>query len=447
MMKRLSALIVACACAYAAPAAAQSLADQQREDIAFMRSEYLPRERAFTPETRAAAERLLDALDARAGALTPDQLLLGFQEMAATADNGHSMAGLGPISSQQPQTRLPLVLAWFEDSGLVVLRALAPHEDLAGAQIVDIEGRPAADVFTHFTRYYGGLPARRATLAPGLITVGGMLAAAGFADSNDTISMRLRLRDGSEISREMSYIPRAGTGGVWWAMRWWSPEPLASGQAAWATAIPSDSNLPLYLRDADTYNRALPLPALDAVYLELKSNEAERGAREFGDRANAVLRATRFTNIIVDMRFSKGGDMRTTARFLERLPSSLPPNGRLFIIVGRYTFSAGMASVNILQNAAGGRATLVGEGVGDRPRFWSEGDSVCAPNSNFCARYTDGLFDLERNCTGQPRCHHENRSLNLVGSLTPSVPAPMTWADYLAGRDPAMEAIRTALAR
>ncbi|GAM98328.1 CHP03435 domain-containing protein [alpha proteobacterium U9-1i] len=439
--------MAALACALALPASAQTLAEQQREDIAFLRTEYLPRERAFTPEGRANAERLLDALDARAGAMTPDQLLLGFQEVVAAADNSHSLAGFGPISAQRPTTRLPIVLAWFEDSGLVVMRALPPYQDLAGAQVLEIAGRPSADVHNHFTRYFGGPAIRRNIMAPGMITSEGMLAAAGFSNAGEPVSMRFRLRDGSEALRDIAYIPRAGIGGVWWPMRWWSPEPIADSQTPWATAIANDATLPLYLRNADAYNSARPLPELDAVYLELKSNEADREARDFARRADAVLREAQFTNIIVDLRFSKGGDMGTTAAFLDRLPTQLPQGGRIFVIVGRYTFSAGMASANILLNAAGARATLVGEDVGDRMRFWSEGDSVCAPNSNYCARYTTGLFDLAQGCDGQPRCHRDNGRFNLVGPLTPTLRAPMTWADYLAGRDPSMEAIQAALGR
>jgi hypothetical protein len=118
------------------------------------------------------------------------------------------------------------------------------------------------------------------------------------------------------------------------------------------------------------------------------------------------------------------------------------------VIVGRYTYSAGIGSAAILLNAAGERGMLVGEDVSDRPRFYSEGDTICAPNSGFCVRYTDGLYDHAVGCAGQDRCRPENRRFNLVvGSLRPTLYAPTTWSSYLAKRDPAMEAIRAALRR
>lgn len=426
---------------------AQDLAAQQREDLEFLRTEYLPRERALTPETRANAERIIDELLTRAGSMTPQQFFLGFSRVNAAADNGHSAASYRHPGTA-PTTRLPFIVAQFDDAGLVILRALPPHQDLAGATILAIEGRPAIEVFDALKQYFGGTNERRALMAPRLIQGGGMLMAAGFASSAEQVSMRFRLRDGSEVERDVDYVPNAQIGaGVYWSSRWWSPEPINGDTTTpWTTAI-SAEGLPLYLQNGDAFNRALHLPELDAVYLELKSNEADEDAREFEDRAEAVLRQAHATNLIVDFRFSYGGDMRTTATYLERLPSRIPANGRIFVIVGRYSFSAGMSSAAILINASGGRAVVVGETPGDRMRHWSEGDHLCAPNSRFCVRYTDGYYDQVDGCRGEPRCRGENNRFNLVASLAPTLQAPTTWADYLAKRDPAMNAIRAALNR
>ena len=427
-------------------AEAQSLADQQRHDISVVRNEYLPRERALTPETQAAAERLLDELTARAGSMSEEEFFLGLSEVAATVDNAHSTARAG--DRYRAEYWLPIVPAWFDDAGLVILRALPPHQDLAGGVIVSIEGQPAESVMGRFRRYYGGNQARRNILAPTLMSVADMLVGAGVSDSIESTTIRVRLRDGTEVERELANVRGRERGqAAWWPLRYWSPQPIHDVASPWATAI-SVEGLPLYLRDGDSFNRAVALPDLDAVYLELKSNEADEEARLFEDRAEPVLRAAHASNIIVDLRFSYGGDMRTTASFLQDLPSRLPANGRIFVIVGRHTFSAGMASAAILLNAASDRATLVGEDVGDRLRFYSEGDTVCTPNSGVCLRYTTGLFDMATGCTGQAHCHGENRRFNLVvGSLRPTLYAPTTWADYLSGRDPAMDAIRAELGR
>ena len=83
---------------------------------------------------------------------------------------------------------------------------------------------------------------------------------------------------------------------------------------------------------------------------------------------------------------------------------------------------------------------MVGEDIGDRLRFWSEGESVCLPSSGLCVRRTDGLWDLEKGCNGEPHCYGDQFGA-AVGSLKAEIPAPLTAAAYLSGRDPGLEAV------
>jgi hypothetical protein len=108
--------------------------------------------------------------------------------------------------------------------------------------------------------------------------------------------------------------------------------------------------------------------------------------------------------------------------------------------VSRYTFSAGIVSAAALRHDAAGRVTLVGEAVGDRLRFWSEGEPACLPNSHFCLRPTSGLWDLARGCKSEPGCYGDEFDAT-AGSLRPQISAPLSAAAWLAGRDLAMEAV------
>ena len=106
-----------------------------------------------------------------------------------------------------------------------------------------------------------------------------------------------------------------------------------------------------------------------------------------------------------------------------------------------------MVAAAIAAKAGGEKVLIVGEAPGDDLQFWSEGDSVSLPNSHFAARYTDGYFDLVDGCTGEQGCHRENSQFDFViGQGRLDIPAPMTAAAYLAGRDPAMEAIAANIA-
>jgi hypothetical protein len=84
--------------------------------------------------------------------------------------------------------------------------------------------------------------------------------------------------------------------------------------------------------------------------------------------------------------------------------------------------------------------TLVGEQVGDRLRFWSEGEPTCLPNSHFCLRPTSGLWDLMHGCKADLACYGDQFEAT-AGPLRPQLSAPLTAAAWLAGRDLAMEQV------
>ncbi len=83
---------------------------------------------------------------------------------------------------------------------------------------------------------------------------------------------------------------------------------------------------------------------------------------------------------------------------------------------------------------------LVGEEVGDRLRFWSEGEPDCLPNSHVCLRPTSGLWDLSVGCKSDPACYGDQFEAT-AGGLRPQLSAPLSVDAWLAGRDLAMEQV------
>ena len=72
-------------------------------------------------------------------------------------------------------------------------------------------------------------------------------------------------------------------------------------------------------------------------------------------------------------------------------------------------------SAAAVKKAGGGKVTIVGDQLGDRLHFWSEGDVVRLPNSHLGMRYTNGQFDLESGCSGQPACLDDLVKVNFGG--------------------------------
>ncbi|MGO1540404.1 MAG: hypothetical protein ACTHZI_03155 [Luteimonas sp.] len=432
--------------AVAGPALASGTSTLEREavleDLRVARTQYLPREMAYAPATRALAEAQLDALEQRAGDLTAAQLFAGLSMVAALADNGHSMLRQRD-AAWKLEARLPLRLLWLPD-GLVVARAHGEHADLAGARVLKVEDRSTEALYAGAKVLLGGNEAYRRQLLPDQIELAGILHALQLAESPDRLALILRLADGTTVERSVAMVPASTLAPLAGYDRLWSPEPLA-GEEGWATALEADA-IPLYLREADVPFRAVALPELDAHYLQFRANSDIDGypIADFLESAGEAVASEQPANLVVDLRFNTGGNLTLTLDFMRGLADAVP--GRTWLLVGPYTFSAGIISAAAIKQGGGDRVTIVGDGLGDRLHFWSEGAPVELPNSGYAFRYTDGQFNLAEGCSGEPACFDDLYPVNVnLVPLEPDIRAPLTAEAYLAGRDPAMDAVREAI--
>jgi hypothetical protein len=393
---------------------------------------------AYTPATRWMAEALLDSLERRAGSLTALTFAVALAQVGALTDNAHSGVRRWDPRTE-PVARLPLQLLWLPDA-LIVARSTATAADLAGATVLKIEGRSPRALFEGVKVLLGGNDAGREHWINNWIESEGVLHALGLAKSADAVSMKLRLPDGREVDRTIAMVPIADLTPTAEGGRLWSPEPVPQ-EKHWVAALQT-RQAPLYLRDAEHPFRTAPLPDLKALYVQFRSNEDERGfpIATFLDAVRAQIAGTKPANLIIDLRFDEGGNLLTTLDFMRHLAASV--HGHTYVLIGPYTFSAGIISAAAIKKGGGDRVTLVGDTIGDRPHFWSEGATIELPNSHLTLRYTDGQFNLLDGCSGEPRCMDELYPIEVnVGRLAPDIAAPLTAAAYFAYRDPGMEAI------
>jgi hypothetical protein len=98
-----------------------------------------------------------------------------------------------------------------------------------------------------------------------------------------------------------------------------------------------------------------------------------------------------------------------------------------------------------LEQTAPDRVTLIGEPVGDRMSFWSEGGVFTLPNTNLIATYTGGRHNFSGSCRDLDVCFwptaHGGRYAVSVRSLAPDIYVPFTFAAYREGRDTALERV------
>lgn len=131
--------------------------------------------------------------------------------------------------------------------------------------------------------------------------------------------------------------------------------------------------------------------------------------------------------LIIDMRSNGGGDNRLNRRLVHSILRHDRINqwGRLFVFIGRKTFSAACNAVVELEQHT--RALFVGEPTGGRPNHYGETNLVHLPDCDATISIASVWWQFSDPFDDRPW-------------VAPDIDAPLGSLDLLIGRDPALEA-------
>jgi hypothetical protein len=207
----------------------------------------------------------------------------------------------------------------------------------------------------------------------------------------------------------------------------------------------------LYLRHLTRNYWFEHLAADSILYFQLNRSVAtpQEPLRAFEERLLAAIAAHRPRKLVIDLRFNTGGSLRALLPLFEAL-AKLPQSkerGRLFVVTGHPTYSAGVFHVAYLKATA--NPVIVGEPIGDELDYWAEGGNVTLPNSRLILHYTDRFHAYS--ATEHPEILAQfpqltKKDLFVVDMNVPDVnvdlPVSASAAHYFAGQDPVLDSIR-----
>jgi hypothetical protein len=135
--------------------------------------------------------------------------------------------------------------------------------------------------------------------------------------------------------------------------------------------------------------------------------------------------ANKVERVIVDLRFNGGGDSGVIDPLINGLKSRpwLSTRGHLYVLTGSGTYSSGMMAAVEFRNSL--HALLVGEPSGSPPNEYGEIKDFTLPNSKIDVQYTTRYFRLLTDSNPQ--------------TLEPDLTVHRSIADFLSGRDPALD--------
>ena len=420
---------------YPAPASAL---EAQRQDLDYF-ARMLAFDRAFSPAARAAAAARVSELESLPEALPPPKLQVALMQVVALADNGHTR--MDPTADDGTLV-LPLRVTLFAE-GLYVMRAAAPYGELLGGRLDSIDGQAVDQILPRLETLRGGVRGFRRQNAAQYIVVQDLLNGLGIAADLRASTWTVTLPDGRVVTRRVAAYPLQKGQGLQEGDRWLSPEPIQGED--WIAYRPQFGEVPETWRDFGDHFRLFPAAGTCAQVVRLQSIGDADGQKiaPFLATTEAALRAKPACAVIVDLRGDGGGDYTNTWHFAHALPDLLTPGGHIFILTDTQTFSAAITTAAFIKDAGGDRVSIVGEPIGDRLSFFSEGSKACLPNLKVCFFYQMAKHDYEHPCTDWHACYWLNWLYPVrVGSLQPDIPVPLRFEDWNAGRDAAYSTAR-----
>jgi len=416
-----------------------------RQDLEFARVRLLAYDRSFTPRAR---ERFRDAIARleRSLARTDDaEVLANLAKAVGVAGNAHTRLRLDPTRGGTFGTELPIRIWWFHD-GPYVIRSTAAYRRALGCRVVAIQGLDPLRARKRVEGAFAGNRSWKTYLAPIYLTNPDMLHGLGLTSSPDGARFTFEDPQGERLDLWVSANPVNPESRA--AESWQELSPLVPAERSGGTtpvrAPPGGP--PLYLRHPEQPYWFEFLPTSGVLYFQFnRAENAEEGPAfpAFADSLMGRIRTDEVRSVVVDLRFNSGGDLNVARAFMVDLAREpkLRPRGRLFVIVGRCTFSAGLYHAAQLKQLA--RATFVGEPVGDRLDYWAEGGEIILPNSSAVIAYSNGFHRYSTIEYPGYRPYYEALA---VPRLAPDLVTPLSSSDYFAGRDPALEAILARIA-
>jgi tetratricopeptide (TPR) repeat protein len=378
--------------------------------------------RAYAP-FRHIAESEWDARLARLDAAVPElsdaQLLTGILRLLRPLGDGHALL-VGPDDNPALGRTLPAEFYLFPE-GPYVTMVDPRYRRALGGRVTALGGRPAAEIIDALDPIISrdNVYQVKATAAE-YLRHPPLLHALGLIDEPDAVTLGLELLDGSVAEDvRMEIDPAAPT---------WKVRSTPAGWLRLAETLPGP--VPRYLRNRDLEYWFEYLPTERTVYVQLNSiaDHPAESLAAFTERLFAFVGRRDVDTFVLDLRWNGGGNTFLTQPLLHRLIGCGQVNrpGGLFVIIGRQTFSAAQNTATAIERHT--HAIFVGEPTGSSPNFTGELIPFQLPYSQLLVNVSDLYWQTSWPMDRRPY-------------IAPELYAPPTFADYRAGRDPAMDAI------
>ncbi|WP_298238238.1 tetratricopeptide repeat protein [uncultured Algibacter sp.] len=349
------------------------------------------------------------------------EIKVAIAELVALFGYGHTALNLHGWRNNQIINfqQLPINLYWFSD-GIYVQGAHIDYEKTVGAKVLKIGDKPIAEVleiinpvvsaendqfYKAFGLHYLGSPK--------------ILHAKGIIQDVSFVKMTLE-KLGEQFEIEIKPKPTSKFPGNYG---------LIQSHGDWIDARLVKST-PLWLKNIDKKYFYEYITNSKTVYIRQSSvfDDENETISEFYDRALNFINNNDVERLIIDLRLNAGGNNFNNKDVILGLIKNEKINkkGKLFVVLGRRTFSAAQNLVNEIENYT--QATFVGEPTSENVNFLGDARTVILPHSKLPLRLSWAWWQ-----DTHPR---DKRKWT-----RPHIPVELSFQDYVNNNDPVLNII------
>jgi tetratricopeptide (TPR) repeat protein len=389
----------------------QSAVEQWRADLRYLAEELPKRHKnLFAAMTREQFEQAVKRLDERIPSLSAPQIFVEMNRIVARAEDGHTRImkiEQGGFVIRQ----YPIALYLYRD-GLFVQAAAPEYARAVGARVSKIGAATVEQAM---------LAARECVTRdnemtinnrlPGILTLPEALYGLGLIEDMENARFVLE-KGGERITLDLKPVPFGRR------ENWVDARDNATAPTPLWLKDPANNYWFEYLVDSKT------------VYVQYNAvnDKRDESMADFFKRVFAFVEANPVDRLVLDIRRNGGGGYPPLQPIIHGLIRSDKVNqlGKLFAVIGRGTFSAGVFLAGDLEKHT--QAIFVGEPTGGKPNHFGSSGVFLLPHSRLTIQYSREW--MQRGLPGDDSPWK-----------APLLAAELTSEDYRANRDPAMEAI------
>lgn len=392
--------------------------DQWRKDLHYL-AEQMRLKHKFLLHTMTESEfnAAVTKLDADIPNLNDDQIFVRLAQITAMVQDGHTGFDLRPIPPSNHNDYIPVRFDRYED-GIYVRAAAREYGPAVGGKVIKVGTVDWKEAIRRVDSIESHDPGNNGEqLAWGVRTdlnCPRILHGLGLSNSSDSAAFVIE-KDGQQHTFTMKASAPMG--------EWY----LDSVPSDWMDARPNSVPVPISRQHEDKAFWFIVLPKHRAVYFQfnLVFNLGDETLGDFTKRLTEALSEPDVERLVVDVRNNTGGDNTLLQPLLVALIRSKENHrGGLYMITGPKTFSACQNFVNRLENYAD--VIFVGAPTGENVNFYGDPAGITLPNSHLEAAVSRLWWQDQ-----DPR---DDRVATI-----PEIAITPTFADYVAGVDPAVQ--------